>query len=245
MLWQAQPTDATPGTLSAQPWEWQDSDMPLTVPTWIAAIATAALALGAGFTVYYARKAFREQANELGVLQKQAKDQANMLEVQSAQLDAQHDQLHAQQEFNAQQAPVLALQAKELQESLDERKRAQAAQIFLELGRIPPVTQVTVERDQPEPEPLPWRLVATIYNTSRQPAYDFVVRWQVGGLAYGSPAGVARIGPDRAQGFEYEIPLSADESTVDAVLEFRDAAGIRWQVTSRGELTDLSEPVRR
>jgi len=50
--------------------------MPLTVPTWIAAIATAVLAVGAGFTVYYARKAFREQSKEVGLLQQQV-EQAN------------------------------------------------------------------------------------------------------------------------------------------------------------------------
>jgi hypothetical protein len=44
----------------------------LTIATWTGAIATVVLAVGAGFTVYYARKAFREQSEEVGLLQKQA-----------------------------------------------------------------------------------------------------------------------------------------------------------------------------
>jgi hypothetical protein len=39
--------------------------MSLTVATRIGAIAMVILAVGAGFTVYYARKAFREQSEEL------------------------------------------------------------------------------------------------------------------------------------------------------------------------------------
>jgi hypothetical protein len=49
--------------------------MPLTMPTWIAAIATVVLAVGAIFTVFYARNAFREQSKEVGLLQLQVKDQ--------------------------------------------------------------------------------------------------------------------------------------------------------------------------
>ena len=76
--------------------------MSLAVTTWIGAIATALLAVGAGSTVYYARKAFT----------------------------AQSQQLSGQQEINR-------LQAQEIRESLAERKRdreqrrrAQAAQVF-------------------------------------------------------------------------------------------------------------------
>ena len=46
--------------------------MSLIIATWTGAIATVVLAVGAGLTVLYARKAFREQAREVGLLQKQA-----------------------------------------------------------------------------------------------------------------------------------------------------------------------------
>jgi hypothetical protein len=49
--------------------------VPLIVATWIGAIATAVLAVGAGFTVYYARNAFREQAREVALLQKQVESE--------------------------------------------------------------------------------------------------------------------------------------------------------------------------
>jgi hypothetical protein len=43
----------------------------IALPTWIGAIATLVVALGAGFTVYYARKAFRDQAKEVKLLQEE------------------------------------------------------------------------------------------------------------------------------------------------------------------------------
>src|SRR5689334_17670964 len=45
--------------------------MSLVLPTWIGAIATVVLAVGAGFTVYYARNAFREQSSEVALLKEQ------------------------------------------------------------------------------------------------------------------------------------------------------------------------------
>jgi hypothetical protein len=49
--------------------------MSLIVATWAGAIATALLAVGAGFTVYYARKEFREQSREVALLQKQVESE--------------------------------------------------------------------------------------------------------------------------------------------------------------------------
>ena len=72
------------------------------VPTWITAIATAGLLVGAYFTARYAIKAFRAQSKEVS-------DQAAMLRVQS-------DQLKEQRKINK-------LQAEDLQASLEERKR--------------------------------------------------------------------------------------------------------------------------
>ena len=90
----------------------------------ITAAATAVLAVFAVFTARYARKAFREQSQEVH-------DQAKMLKVQSEQLDEQR-------KINAEQTAVLRLQAQELEESLAERKRereqrsrAQASRVFV------------------------------------------------------------------------------------------------------------------
>lgn len=61
-----------------------------------------------------------------------------MLRIQSDQLDAQHDQLASLQKVNEKQLEVLGLQATDLRESLDERKRdaqerhrAQASRVFI------------------------------------------------------------------------------------------------------------------
>jgi hypothetical protein len=92
----------------------------------ITAIATAALALFAIVTAAFAILAFRKQSQEV-------RDQAEMLMVQSAQLAEQ-------QKLGQKQTEVLELQASELRESLDERKReseqrrsAQASRAYLAL----------------------------------------------------------------------------------------------------------------
>jgi hypothetical protein len=52
--------------------------------TWISAIATVVLAAGAGFTVFYARQAFRAQSAQLRLLQADTDRQARQLERQQA-----------------------------------------------------------------------------------------------------------------------------------------------------------------
>ena len=49
--------------------------MSLLVATWIGALATVGLLVGAGITAWYARKAFREQSHEVALLQEQVKNQ--------------------------------------------------------------------------------------------------------------------------------------------------------------------------
>ena len=49
---------------------------------WFSAVAVGLLAVLAGFTAWYARRAFREQSREVRAIERQAKDQAEMLIVQ-------------------------------------------------------------------------------------------------------------------------------------------------------------------
>jgi hypothetical protein len=77
--------------------------MSTTVPTWISAIATLGLLIGAGLTVYFASKAFNTQAQ----------------------------QLRDQKDVSKRQTVVLDLQAKELQASLAVRQEA-TTQLLLE-----------------------------------------------------------------------------------------------------------------
>jgi hypothetical protein len=70
--------------------------------TWFTAIATGILAIFAVVTAWNARKAFREQSEEVRTIKAQLTDQ---------------------EDLNAKQTPVLELQVKEFQESIEERKR--------------------------------------------------------------------------------------------------------------------------
>jgi hypothetical protein len=136
----------------------------------ITAIATAVLAAFAIVTGIYAVRAFRKQSQEVS-------DQASMLQIQS-------EQLAEQRKVNEEQITVLALQAAELRESLDERKReaverrnAQAAQVHI-------VLKVVARSREGSPE-----IEATAVNTSerQQPVYDVKLYWHLGPDSYGTP----------------------------------------------------------
>src|ERR1700722_13202927 len=144
--------------------------------------------------------------------------------------------LRAQREVTAKLAETLELQAKELRQSMDERRRAQACQVFIELERI---------GTPPEPEGKPSRAGATVHNASGQPIYDLYLIWQLGTVRMGRPDPTARLLPGRNVYFErYPEPGSngtaPDASTLTAFLTFRDASGIRWTVREDGTLSDLA-----
>jgi hypothetical protein len=194
--------------------------MPLTVATWIGAIATAILAVGAIITGYFARNAF----------------------------NAQSQQLRDQQEISKKMAEVLQLRGSELRESLNERLRAQAAQVFIEVDRIPPVTEVAVGPGQEAAGQQPWRLSAKVHNTSMQPIYDLYVIWQLGTVRMGKPDPMARLMPGHDASFDRTGPQATapgspiDPGMLGAFLAFRDVAGVRWAVREDGTLTEFSRP---
>lgn len=81
----------------------------IALPTWIGAIATVVLAVGAGFTVYYARKAFREQSKEVRILQKETerdiqqrrRSQASRVFIHQEAAPAEHDPQMAAAQMDA------------------------------------------------------------------------------------------------------------------------------------------------
>jgi hypothetical protein len=79
------------------------------VPGWITAAGTALLAIFVILTTIYAVRAFRKQSQEVS-------HQAEMLKVRS-------EHLGEQRQVNEKQTKVLELQAAELREFLDERRR--------------------------------------------------------------------------------------------------------------------------
>lgn len=79
------------------------------------AAGTIVLAVFAIFTAWYARKAFLKQSEDI-------KDQAELIKVQSRQLELQGLQFEEQRNVNVEQIRVLKLQAEEFGESLAVRK---------------------------------------------------------------------------------------------------------------------------
>lgn len=200
------------------PWhlppDWGD------IPTWISAIATVGLLAGAIITAAYAIRAFRAQS-------KAGSDQAEMLKVQSGQLEEQR-------KINAEQTRVLALQAEELKESLAERKReaverrnAQAAQVHIVLRSI---AENRADGGQV--------IRATIVNASerQQPVYDAELYWHLGPDSYGAPnpEPVGTVLNWEKEPRRRVFPRDADPAACGAVLSFRDALGVRWVKTPDG-----------
>jgi hypothetical protein len=183
--------------------------MSLSVPTWIAAIATVALAVGVVAAAAAARKA----------------------------LSAHVRQLAAEHELTRQLAEAVELQSQNLRLALDERRRAQACQVFIELKRA----------DVPG-EPV----AATVHNNSHQPIYDVYVIWLLGTTRMGKPDPAARLLPGQQVCFERSPEpagvsgdgspgaSAGDAETLTAFLTFRDAAGVRWTVREDGTLSDIS-----
>lgn len=223
--------------------------MSLLTATQLTAIATTVLAAFAVVTAVFAYLAFRSQSAEVTTLEQQAKSQAELLEVQSAQLDAQHDQLHEQQRLNVKQTEVLGLQVRELQEVLAERKlqaevqrRAQASKVFLweeHLDGDPRErTQVRVYQDG---EPIAKLFaLAHVVNSSDQPVYDAKLRWRRGSSSWGepNPEPLPTVMPGMEVTGIREFPPDTDMAVSGAALGFRDAAGVTWLRRGDGELME-------
>jgi hypothetical protein len=185
--------------------------MPLTVPTWIVAIATAVIAIGVIVAAGLVGKA----------------------------LSARSRQLADQSELISQFAEVLDLQAKDLRLSIDQRRRAQACQVFIDLTRF--AGPATPRPDSAAP---PHGVTATVRNNSQQPVYDLYVIWQLGTVRMGRPDRAARLLPGHEVCFERAPEPSAadsedDPAALSAFLTFRDAAGTRWTVREDGTLSDI------
>jgi hypothetical protein len=188
--------------------------MSLSVPTWIAAIATVVLAVGVVAAAAVARKA---------------------LSAHVRQLAAQHD-------LTRQLAEAMELQSQNLRLALDERRRAQACQVFIDLQRIG-----AAESPGQDLASGAARVATTVHNNSHQPIYDLYVIWQLGTTRMGRPDPAARLLPGQQVCFERaHEPSSGDGSpgsdpeALTAFLTFRDAAGVRWTVREDGTLSDIS-----
>jgi aconitase A len=220
--------------------------MSLIFATQLSAVATVTLAVFAVVTGVFAFLAFRKQSEEVRAIEQQVKDaqeltrqQAELLKVQSGQLELQRHQVNDQLQANARQADVLELQATELRESLEQRKRdaeeqrrAQASRVFIsqrESTLFLPTGQMGVPA-----------LTATVVNSSDQPIYDAELYWRRGSAGYGDPnpeiLSTVMPGAEIAKGRSFPRGTSLDVS--GAVLSFRDAGGISWTRRPDGGLVE-------
>ena len=196
----------------------------MSTATWIIAIATVVLAIGVIVAAWFARAASIALSRQLA----------------------------AQQELTARLAEVLQLHAKELGHSHDERRRAQACRVFIELDRAMAASvAATVDGESASSELSPWRVTATVRNASEQPVYDMYVIWQLGTVRMGKPDPVSRLLPGEQVTFERaqhagDVGPSSNDVTpsgaaaVSAFLTFRDTAGVRWTVREDGTLSDVA-----
>jgi hypothetical protein len=217
----------------------------------ITAIATAVLAVFAIVTAFYARRAFRKQSQEVS-------DQAEMLKVQSRQLDLQSQQLNDQREINA-------LQAEDLRESLRERERSrldaereQADKIGLHMSIIP--FPDYSEEDVSGFDVAPGDLVhmAVVSNESRRPIQNVGCKYgpyfavMVGQLVDqpGTPsrlidslprasAGVIRAG--ETYGFAFELNSRRVPIGRQGEARFTDDAGLHWRLDDDLHLKQLPD----
>jgi hypothetical protein len=188
----------------------------------VTAIATAVLALFAIVTAAVASLAFWKQRQDL-------REQQELLKVQAGQLETQRDQLNNQRALSARQTDVLDLQAAELRESLaerkrqaEERRRAQAALVY-----------VTVETSTK-----PAKVGATIHNTSRQPIYDAHIHWiDTGKVAQAGEADqLGTVRPDASRLSVRDLPAGTAPSVFIPVAYFCDAGGCTWTLLPDGHL---------
>jgi hypothetical protein len=217
------------------------------VPGWITAVGTALLGIFAILTAVYAIRAFRKQSQEVS-------HQAEMLKVQS-------EQLAEQRKVNAEQIRVLVLQAVELGESLDERKReaeqrrsTQAARVFVSqanavfLPEDPSEIAEILDEDEDAWTDITrteaeggWDVAElTVVNTSDQPAYDSRLRWHRGSASHGwpNPEPLGTIMPMGEIKRIRRFPLGTNMAVSGGVLTFRDAAGVTWMRRPDGVLTE-------
>jgi hypothetical protein len=143
-------------------------------------------------------------------------------------------QLRLHADLATQLAELLDLQAKELRQAMDERRRSQASQVYIELDRA-----------AGDPPGGRWQVAAYVRNTSPLPVYDLYVIWQLGTVRMGKPDPAPRLMPGQHLRFERGPEPAAPDAPVDpaslsAFLTFRDSAGVRWTVREDGTFTDIS-----
>jgi hypothetical protein len=165
-------------------------------------------------------------------------------------LSIQFEQLDQQRKLNEKQTVVLELQANELKESREERereaeqrKKAQAAKVFVKQANSVYIPDDLSEISETFDETDAWTDITkaeaeggwqvaeiTVVNTSDQPVYDPKLRWHRGSTGHGfpNPEPIETIMPSGEIKRVRRFPLDTNMDVSGAILMFRDAAGVRW-----------------
>jgi hypothetical protein len=159
-------------------------------------------------------------------------------------------QLEEQRNFNRTQGEVLSLQGEELLASAaerrrdaSERRRLQASQVYAERHLWErDLDGVVSEKDRVAGGDVP--ILIYVVNGSALPIYDVDVRWYKGTAPWNDVDGVAvsskrYLAPGKELGIGRDWIGDGNLNMVGAVVEFRDAAGVRWRRTTNGELEEL------
>jgi hypothetical protein len=200
--------------------------------TWFTAIATGILAIFAVATAWYARKAFREQSEEVRTLKAQLKDQ---------------------EDLNTKQTPVLELQAKELEESIEERRRdreenerRQATQVaaWMLVEEEGEGGRHEVDVDDPSFNKANAHVYQVVQNASDEPIWDVIVKTPI--LVEKNKGNrelkfidakdeIISIGPHETRKSEITC-MTLPYNRFPLKVEFRDNAGRDWSRDDRGRL---------
>jgi len=220
--------------------------MSLLFATQLTAVATVVLAIGAIVTAILAYRAFLKQSREVRAIERQVNDQqglsrqqAELLKIQSGQLELQRQQFDDQRKVNADQAKVLKLQADELRESLAARQHAAKEQRKAQASKVFIVEAEGLSRPPGGPSAAPF-VVARAVNSSDQPIYDVEFCWRRGSASHGepNPEPLGFLMPGEREEKSRDFPPDTNMAVSGAILRFRDAAGVRWIRRSDGGLVE-------
>jgi hypothetical protein len=129
----------------------------------------------------------------------------------------------------------VTLSREQADRDIQERHRAQAAQVFIVIsmpeGENVPDGEGGVDRVV--------RVTATATNSSSRPVYDIAVQWHTANGPFGDAAMEPQLLPGQAERFPQRWTAEQGISGLAVSIAFRDAAGAQWHTNDRGDLTEL------
>jgi hypothetical protein len=189
---------------------------PLAAPTWLTAIFTIVLAVGAIVTAAFAILAFRKQSAALAKLTAQADDQVETNKKLREAADKQVAEINASLD--------------RLKEENEARRRAQATKVFL--WTTPASAGNPIGWAAAVAKPVP-KTVAHVRNASDRPVYQLKLAWKIGAATLPPPSQIATLLPGEEKTEDRDTHPGAEFDPFGPDLHFTDADGVRWLLTSR------------